>query len=142
MRKRSRSTSGRCISGSRRSDQSIHEVAYPLNGLAVLYNEQGKYAEAEPLYQRALHIWEAGAGTRASAGGLPAQWAGQSLLRAGKYAEAEPLYQRALHIREQALGPQHSLTRTAVKNYAILLRKMKRETEALSLEARFPPSPS
>ncbi len=33
-------------------------MAYPLNNLANLYKEQGKYAEAEPLYQRALHIWE------------------------------------------------------------------------------------
>jgi tetratricopeptide (TPR) repeat protein len=34
------------------------QVAYPLNGLAYLYEQQGKYAEAEPLYQRALHVWE------------------------------------------------------------------------------------
>ena len=29
-----------------------------LNNLAELYRTQGKYAEAEPLYQRALAIWE------------------------------------------------------------------------------------
>jgi len=73
-------------------------VAYPLNGLANLYQDQGKYTEAEPLYQRALHI------------------------------------------REQALGPNHPLTREVVRNYAMLLRKMGRETEASELEARFPPS--
>ncbi len=33
-----------------------NDVAYPLIGLAVLYSEQGKDAEAEPLYQRALRI--------------------------------------------------------------------------------------
>jgi tetratricopeptide (TPR) repeat protein len=70
-------------------------MAYPLNGLAVLYYEQGKYAEAEPLYQRALHI------------------------------------------REQALGPDHPLTRKVVMNYATLLRKVGRESEATQLEARF-----
>jgi len=26
--------------------------------LAILYYQQSKYAEAEPLYQRALRIWE------------------------------------------------------------------------------------
>ena len=29
-----------------------------LNNLAELYRDQGKYAEAEPLYQRALAIYE------------------------------------------------------------------------------------
>ncbi|HEX4205055.1 MAG TPA: tetratricopeptide repeat protein [Ktedonobacteraceae bacterium] len=34
------------------------QVAYPLHGLADLYKEQGKYVQAEPLYQRALRIRE------------------------------------------------------------------------------------
>jgi Tetratricopeptide repeat len=50
------------------------------------------------------------------------------------------LYQRALHIREQVLGSNHPYTREVVRNYADLLRKMGRETEAIQLEARFPPS--
>jgi tetratricopeptide (TPR) repeat protein len=33
-------------------------VAQSLNNLAGLYDSQGKYAEAEPLYQRALAISE------------------------------------------------------------------------------------
>ena len=33
-----------------------------LNNLAVLYKSAGKYAEAEPLYQRALAIFEAALG--------------------------------------------------------------------------------
>jgi tetratricopeptide (TPR) repeat protein len=34
------------------------ELALALNELAELYRSQGKYAEAEPLLQRALAIWE------------------------------------------------------------------------------------
>ena len=34
------------------------DVATGLNNLALLYDDQGKYAEAEPLYKRALAIWE------------------------------------------------------------------------------------
>jgi tetratricopeptide (TPR) repeat protein len=30
------------------------DVAQSLNGLAVLYYQQGRYADAEPLYRRAL----------------------------------------------------------------------------------------
>ena len=33
-------------------------TANSLNNLAVLYNNQGRYAQAEPLYQRALAIRE------------------------------------------------------------------------------------
>ncbi len=33
-------------------------LATSLNNLALLYSEQGKYAEAEPLARRALEIWE------------------------------------------------------------------------------------
>jgi tetratricopeptide (TPR) repeat protein len=33
-------------------------VATSLNNLAVLYRDQGRYAQAEPLFQRALAIWE------------------------------------------------------------------------------------
>ena len=34
-----------------------------LNNFAALYYSQGKYAEAEPLYQRALVIWEKALGS-------------------------------------------------------------------------------
>ena len=34
------------------------DVATSLDNLAVLYDAQGKYAEAEPLHQRSLAIWE------------------------------------------------------------------------------------
>ncbi len=33
-------------------------MAQSLNNLAELYRAQGKYAGAEPLYKRALAIWE------------------------------------------------------------------------------------
>jgi tetratricopeptide (TPR) repeat protein len=32
------------------------DVAQSLNGLAVLYYQQGRYADAEPLYRRALAV--------------------------------------------------------------------------------------
>jgi tetratricopeptide (TPR) repeat protein len=34
------------------------DVATSLNNLAALYQAQGRYGEAEPLYQRSLHIRE------------------------------------------------------------------------------------
>ncbi len=54
----------------------------------------------------------------------------------GRYAEAEPLYKRSLAIREKALGPQHPHIATILQDYAPLLRKTGRSTEAAKLEAR------
>jgi tetratricopeptide (TPR) repeat protein len=34
------------------------DVTWSLNSLATLYADQGRYAKAEPLYERALAIWE------------------------------------------------------------------------------------
>ena len=36
------------------------DIALSLNNLAAFYDTQGKFAGAEPLYKRALEIYEAG----------------------------------------------------------------------------------
>jgi tetratricopeptide (TPR) repeat protein len=68
---------------------------------------QGRYADAEPLYGRALAI-------REKALGSDHPNVAQSLDRLAvlyhnqrRYADAEPLYKRALAIREKALGSDH-----------------------------------
>ena len=55
---------------------------------------------------------------------------------ANQIAEAEPLFKRALAIVEKALGPQHPDVVTSLENYAALLRKTERTTEATKMEAR------
>jgi tetratricopeptide (TPR) repeat protein len=54
----------------------------------------------------------------------------------GQYAKAEPLLKRALAIREKALGLKYPYVAIVLENYAELLRKLKRSTEAAPLEAR------
>ena len=88
-----------------------------LNNLADLYHTQGRYAEAEPLYQRALAIREQALGpdhpdVALSLNNLAALYRAQ-----GRYAEAEPLYQRALAIGEKTLGRDHPTFGTILKNY-------------------------
>ena len=58
----SRCTNGRWRSARRCWGQTTRR-AQSLNNLAVLYKNQGKYAEAEPLYQRALAIYEKALGS-------------------------------------------------------------------------------
>ena len=107
-----------------------------LNNLAFLYRNQGKYAEAEPLHQRALAIREKVLGPEhpevaTSLNNLAMLYRAQ-----GKDAEAEPLLQRSLAIREKALGAEHPDVAQSLENYAVLLRKMDRNAEAEKLEER------
>jgi tetratricopeptide (TPR) repeat protein len=96
--------------------------------------ERGRYAEAEPLYQRALAIREQQLGaehpdTATSLNDLAEFYKSQ-----GKCMEAEPLYQRALAIYDQQLGSVHPYTVIVRKNYVSLLRSLHREAEAMQLE--------
>ena len=54
----------------------------------------------------------------------------------GRHSEAEPLHKRALAIREKALGSEHPDVAVSLENYAHLLRKTGRISEAAKLEAR------
>ncbi len=61
-------------------------VASSLNNLAALYQAKGEYGRAEPLYQRALAIWEKSAGAGPSGcGQLPQQPRGAVSGRKGEY---------------------------------------------------------
>jgi tetratricopeptide (TPR) repeat protein len=78
------------------------DVATSLQNLALLYDGQGRYADAEPLNRRAQAIWEKALGpdhpaVATSLNNLAAVYEHQ-----GRYTDAEPLYRRALEIYERA----------------------------------------
>jgi tetratricopeptide (TPR) repeat protein len=88
--------------------------------LAELYRAQGRYAEAEPLFIRALAIEERALGPNhpqisSSLNNLALLYDTQS-----RYAEAEPLFRRALAIQEKALGPNHLQVGSSLNNLALL----------------------
>jgi tetratricopeptide (TPR) repeat protein len=92
----------------------LERVDTTLNNLAELYRAQGKYADAEPLYKRALAMREQASGPHhphvaQSLRGLAALY--KSL---GKYDQAEPLFKRALEIWEKALAPYHQEVATTL----------------------------
>ncbi|MEM1128378.1 MAG: tetratricopeptide repeat protein, partial [Bacteroidota bacterium] len=74
------------------------DTAASLNNLAGLYESQGRYAEAEPLYEQALAVYQQVLGeehtdTAASLNNLAFLYGSH-----GRYAEAEPLYEQALAV--------------------------------------------
>jgi len=84
-----------------------------LISLARLYQEEGVYALALPLFERALAIAEESRGpvhpmTARSLTSLAGLYQDES-----RYAKALPLFSQALAITEQVLGPDHPKTVTA-----------------------------
>ena len=93
-----------------------------LNNLALSLMGAGDYAAADPLFRRALAIYEKTLGPdhRDVAAGLDNL---ASLLQdKGDYAAAEPLYRRALAIDEKTLGLYHPEVATDLNNLALLLK--------------------
>ncbi len=54
----------------------------------------------------------------------------------GKFEESEALYKRSLEVWSKCIYPQNADAADALTNYAALLRKLNRPTEAEPLQAR------
>ena len=116
-------------------DQNLR-LAGSLNNLALVYGAQGRYAEAEPLYLRALAIEEEVLGPEHPHVATNLDNLAVLYLTQGKYAEAEPLHQRALTIRETVLGPEHPDVANSLNNLAALYEKQGNYAEAEPLYQR------
>jgi tetratricopeptide (TPR) repeat protein len=109
-------------------------VGVCLNNLAVVYTHQERYAEAEPVFQRVLRIYEQALGPDhpryARTLFRYAEWhVAQGLL-----AEAESLFERAMAIQEKKLPADHPKALATRAAYANLLRATGRQEAAAALE--------
>jgi tetratricopeptide (TPR) repeat protein len=100
-----------------------------LNHVGIYNYERGRYGESEPLYKRAVSIYEKALGPdrllAASLNNLAELYRVQR-----RYKEAEPLHWRALGIRESALGPAHPSVANSLSNLATLFYSQGRYEEA------------
>jgi CHAT domain-containing protein len=99
-----------------------------------VYRKLGRYAEAAPLYETALAIFEqanAQAEVATALNNLAGLYQNQ-----GREAEAEPLYLRAIAIREEVLGPDQAPLAVALSNLASFYRDQDRHGDALPLAER------
>ena len=112
------------------------DVAGALNNLALLYSDQGRDIEAEPLYKRAIAIMEKIGGL--DSGGAAAELNNLAALyqRQERYTEAEPLFNRALALREKSLPNGHPDIGQALNNLATLYEKEGRHAESEALFKR------
>lgn len=104
-----------------------------LNNLGVLYRSQGKLAQAERAYLRALEVAEAALGpehsdTASILGNLAELYSRQNAL-----LKAEPLYRRAIAIQTKAAGPHHHKVAVLLSGHGDLWRRLGDGGRALSL---------
>lgn len=90
------------------------------NALAAFYKAQGRFNEAEPLYQRVLAGFEKAYGPEHSYTLVGAVNLAVLYQARGRHDEAEALYKRALASREAAYGPENALTLRHVNYLAAL----------------------
>lgn len=112
------------------------DVASRLYGLAKLYDAQGRYKEAEPLFLRSLAIYEQSYGPdHSSLANMLNSLAGL-YWHQGRYGESEKLYLRSLAIYEKAYGPESLGVASAIGNLAWLYKTQGRYGEAEPLYLR------
>ena len=111
-------------------------LATSLNNLVGVHSAEGKYADAEPLLERALAINE-----KALGAGHPrvAQTLNNLALlyeAQGKYADTESLLERALAISENALGAGHPRVAKRLTSLALIYQAQGKHAEAEPLFKR------
>ncbi len=111
-------------------------IAYYLSHLADNFFLQGDYAQAEPYYEKARAIRERHLGVEHPRTASTYYHLARLHTAQGRYEEAESLYLKALTIRERALRPDYPAIVGILEQYAVLLRKMKKEKQACELEER------
>jgi CHAT domain-containing protein/tetratricopeptide (TPR) repeat protein len=111
-------------------------VADSLRSLALLYRDQKRFAEAEPLAKRSLAISEKALGPAHPYLALPLTDIASLYYRQDQFSDAEPFVKRALAIREKAFGPNHAALGLSLNPLAMLYEKQGRYADALPLVQR------
>ena len=100
------------------------------NILALAFQEQGRYPEAEAKYRENLRVARRGLGsenptTLDTVGNLAALLSIQ-----GKFIEAEPMYREVIAFQRRVLGPEHEDTLRTAENLANTLVRLGKHAEA------------
>ncbi|EFQ96752.1 hypothetical protein MGYG_09201 [Nannizzia gypsea CBS 118893] len=110
--------------------QGKYKEAEAMYQRAVNGAEEGKDKEAEALYQQVLREREKRLGPDHLDTLLSVTSVGTTLCQQGKYKEAEAMYQRALRGREKILGPDHPNTLNSFSNLGLVLQDQGKYKEA------------
>jgi CHAT domain-containing protein/Tfp pilus assembly protein PilF len=108
----------RRVARMKHDDRVAYLSARTMHVKALALDAQGKYAQAQPLFEKALEInrrplTDAHPATAGSYNHLATNLQGQ-----GKYTQAQPLYEKALEIKRRLLTDDHPATAAGYNNLA------------------------
>jgi tetratricopeptide (TPR) repeat protein len=112
------------------------ETLGALEAMAALWRDDANYAEAEPLYERALRIRETWFGRKSAEviGGLDNL--AYCYFGSKKYEKAEPLYKRLLEVWDTTAGPDHPMIALTLDKMVTFYMTQERYAEAQPLADR------
>jgi tetratricopeptide (TPR) repeat protein len=118
------------------ADRVAYQSARTMNEQAETLFAQGKYAQAQPIFEKALEIrrrllTDDHPDTADSYDNLAYNHNVQ-----GRYAQAQPLYEKALEIRRRLLTDDHPLTTTGYNNVAFNLNAQGKYAQAQPLHEK------
>ncbi|KAJ5365664.1 Disease resistance protein [Penicillium concentricum] len=125
----------RCLEILRNLEIEDEDVA-PLFSLGYLYADQGRFQEAEAMYERALEGYEKAWGREHMSTLDTVNNLGTIYENQGRLQEAEAMYERALEGCEKAWGREHTSTLGTVSNLGILYKEQGRLQEAEAMYER------
>jgi len=114
----------------------VKRMEWALHNLGLLYADQGRLAEAEAMYDRALQGYEEAFGPEHISILDTVNNLGNLYANQGKLAEAEAMYDRALQGYIEALGSKHISTLDTVNNLGNLYVNQGRLAEAKAMYDR------
>jgi tetratricopeptide (TPR) repeat protein len=117
-------------------DLGPQELGRSLNNLAELARRQGRTAEAERLFARALAVKEAGLGPGHPDVATSLNNLAQIYVAQGRAAAAAPLLERSLEIQEQTLDSEHPVLRRTLTLLAQVYRHLGRADDAFIMDVR------
>jgi tetratricopeptide (TPR) repeat protein len=112
------------------------DLADSLGWQGNLYQSQGRFSEAEPLYVRSLELRERQLGADHPDVATSLNNLAELYRTQDRYSEAEQLYVRSLEILERHLGTGHPDVATCLNNLAVLYKSQGRYSEAEQLYVR------
>lgn len=112
------------------------DEAASLNGQALAYLKKAKFAEAEPLFKRALEVREKALGSDHPEMSEILNNLAELYRAQGSPQQAEPLLKRSAEIMEKALGPDHPEVATRLHTLAVFYYTQGRYEEAETLDKR------
>jgi len=117
-------------------DLDLNAAGRVLNLTGQALFARGRYADAEPLHEQALRIWESALGPDHPDVAISLNDLANVYSHEGRYADAETMFERALTIAERALGPDHPFVARPIDGLATVYQQMGRYAEAEPLHAR------